>query len=118
MKQLKRLANAATRFVTNVRGDYEAVMAYRGKYNADAKSWREFPADIVRKIGVQMMVAMRLMQLARDAGVPLAPQIAARLIRHLYSADVHWDAQLAAGVSIIHGQGLVVSHAARIGEGC
>jgi serine O-acetyltransferase len=118
MNPLKRLTRAARRFARHVRGDYEAVMEYRGKYNSDAKSWGEFPVDVVRRVGVQMMVAVRLMQFVRDAGVPLAPQIASRLIRHLYAADVHWDAQLASGVSIIHGQGLVVSHAARIGEGC
>lgn len=118
MKRLQRLATAVTNLVSNVRGDYEAVMTYRGKYNADSKSWGEFPADVVKKVGVQMMVAVRLMQFVRDAGVPLAPQVASRMIRHLYAADVHWDAKLAPGVSIIHGQGLVVSHAARVSEGC
>ncbi len=118
MKRLQRLATAVTNLVSNVRGDYEAVMTYRGKYNADSKSWGEFPVDVVKKVGVQMMVAVRLMQFVRDAGVPLAPQVASRMIRHLYAADVHWDAKLAPGVSIIHGQGLVVSHAARVSEGC
>lgn len=118
MKRLQRLATAVTNLVSNVRGDYEAVMTYRGKYNSDAKSWGEFPSDVVKKVGVQMMVAVRLMQFVRDAGVPLAPQVASRMIRHLYAADVHWDAQLSPGVSIIHGQGLVVSHAARVSEGC
>ena len=118
MKALERWAQAARNLVGNVRGDYEAVMTYRGKYNADAKSWGEFPVDVVKKVGVQMMVAVRLMHFVRDAGVPLAPQIASRMIRHLYGADIHWDAQIAPGVSIIHGQGLVVSHAARIATGC
>jgi serine O-acetyltransferase len=118
MRALKRLAQAARNLASNVRGDYEAVMAYRGKYNADAKSWGEFPVDVVKKVGVQMMAAVRLMHFVRDAGVPLAPQVASRMIRHLYGADIHWDAQFAPGVSIIHGQGLIVSHGARVGEGC
>jgi serine O-acetyltransferase len=39
-------------------------------------------------------------------------------MRHLYASDIHWDAQLAPGVVIVHGTGLVISHAARVGTGC
>ena len=118
MKRLGRLASAVTNLVANVRGDYQAVMTYRGKYNADAKSWGEFPVDVVKKVGVQMMFAVRLMHFVRDAGVPLAPQVASRMIRHLYGADIHWDAQIAPGVSVIHGQGLIISHASKVATGC
>lgn len=113
-----RPLRAAAALLDNVAADYAAVIAYRGKYNAERKSMKQLPVDVVRKIGVQMMVAVRAMQFLRDAGVPIAPQIASRLIRHLYAADVHWDARLAPGVSVIHGQGLVISHAARVAEGC
>lgn len=113
-----RLIKASADFVANVREDYESVRAYREKYNHDAKSWAEFPADVVRKVGVQMMVAVRVMHFVRDAGVPLAPQVASRVIRHVYGADIHWDAELAAGVSIIHGQGLIISSNAKVGKGC
>jgi serine O-acetyltransferase len=45
-------------------------------------------------------------------------RIASRIIRHLYGAEIHWDAELAPGVIVVHGNGLVISHAARVGVGC
>jgi serine acetyltransferase len=115
---ITRFKNAASRFVESVRTDYEAVLAYRAKYNADSKNWSAYPGDVVRKVGVQMMLGVRVMHLLRDSGLPLAPQVASRLMRHLYACDIHWDAELAPGVSIIHGQGLVVSGEAKVGAGC
>jgi serine O-acetyltransferase len=44
--------------------------------------------------------------------------VASRLIRHLYGAEIHWNAEVADGVSIVHGNGLVLSHQARVGPGC
>lgn len=64
-----------------------------------------------------MMTACRVMRLFSDAGVPVAPKIVSRLIRHAYGADIHWDAALAPGVMIVHGMGIAVSHAARVGRG-
>ncbi len=72
----------------------------------------------MEQIGLQMMAAIRLMQWFRDAGSPLGARICSRLIRHVYGAEVHWDARLAPGISIIHGVGLVVSHGAVVEEGC
>lgn len=115
---IKRFMRASSDFVANVREDYASVRAYRSKYNGDVKSKTEFPVDVVRKVGVQIMVAVRLMHFVRDAGIPFAPQVASRLIRHLYGADIHWDAELAPGVSVIHGQGLIISSAAKVGTGC
>jgi serine O-acetyltransferase len=46
------------------------------------------------------------------------PQVTSRLIRHAYGAEVHWKSRIEPGVSIVHGCGLVISHAATIGEGC
>jgi serine O-acetyltransferase len=64
-----------------------------------------------------MMVAYRLMRLLAEAGVPLAPQAIGRLIRLVYGADIHYEARFAEGVVIVHGMGLAVSHAARVGSG-
>jgi serine O-acetyltransferase len=50
--------------------------------------------------------------------VPVLPMLISRLIRHMYGAEIHWKAQLAPGVSVIHGTGLVISHAAEVGPGC
>ena len=75
-------------------------------------------ASTIQKIGVQMMTAVRLMSFFRDAGHPLLAKMTSRLIRHLYGSDVHWDAQWAPGVTLVHGFGLAISHAARVGPGC
>ena len=76
------------------------------------------PLDAIRKIGFQMLLLTRAMRLFRDAGIPAAPQVISRLIRHLYAAEIHWDTEIADGVSVVHGNGLVLSHAATVGPGC
>jgi serine O-acetyltransferase len=72
----------------------------------------------VKKIGFQMMIATRVMRLCRDSGVPGAAQVASRLIRHLYAAEIHWNTEIEPGVSIVHGTGLVLSHRSKVGQGC
>jgi serine acetyltransferase len=64
-----------------------------------------------------MLAACRLMRFCADAELPLAPQVASRLIRHVYGSDVHWEAELAPGIVIVHGMGLAISRAARVGHG-
>jgi serine O-acetyltransferase len=76
-----------------------------------------FAQDLVTRIGFQMMVAYRAMRFLADARVPLAPQIASRVIRHLYGSDIHWEAQMEPGVVLVHGMGLAVSPGARVGRG-
>jgi serine O-acetyltransferase len=58
------------------------------------------------------------MRLAAEWRVPLVPMVLSRLIRHVYGAEIHWRAKIAPGVSIVHGVGLVLSHAAEVGPGC
>jgi serine O-acetyltransferase len=106
------------RFVTSVRKDFGNSQRYRAKYHDDQLSLAQLPVAAVTKIGFQMMIAMRAMRLAKDTGIPLLPQVASRLIRHLYAAEVHWNTELADGISIVHGTGLVLSHRAKVGEGC
>ena len=72
----------------------------------------------VTNVGLQMLVAVRLMRLLRDLRIPGGAQVASRLIRHLYGAEIHWNAEIAAGVSIVHGNGLVISHGAVVGPNC
>ncbi|MDP3151639.1 MAG: serine acetyltransferase [Archangium sp.] len=112
------MANPLTTFLQAVRADYSSVQRYRAKYHGDERSSMRLPVDAVTKIGFQMMIAMRTMAFFRDARVPLLPQVASRLIRHAYGAEVHWNTTLRDGVSIVHGTGLVLSHRAVIGEGC
>jgi len=112
------MANALATWARAVRADYANSQRYRAKYHGDEGSVVRLPADAVQKIGFQMMIAMRTMGLLRDARVPLLPQIASRLIRHLYGAEIHWNTTLHHGISIVHGTGLVLSHRAVVGEGC
>jgi serine O-acetyltransferase len=65
-----------------------------------------------------MLAWYRLMRFADACGVPLVPMLLSRVIRHLYGAEIHWKADLAPGISIVHGVGLVLSHAAVVGPGC
>ncbi len=65
-----------------------------------------------------MMAAYRIMRFLRAARLGLLARLASRSMRHLYACDIHWDADLAPGVIIVHGTGLVISHAARVGSGC
>lgn len=109
---------AAADLAAAVQGDFEALRAGRAKYRGDDIPPDALLSEAVTRIGLQMMIAVRTMRFLRDAGVPLGPQVASRLIRHVYGAEIHWDAELAPGTGIIHGVGLVVSHAARVGEGC
>lgn len=112
------MGNLLTAFARSVRADYGSLQRYRGKYHQETVSAARLPLDVVRKVGFQMLVATRVMRLVRDAGIPVAPQIVSRLIRHLYGAEIHWDTELADGMSVVHGTGIVLSHAATVGPGC
>lgn len=95
-----------------------AVMAEgRAKYLGETAARRPL-VDLVTKVGVQMVYAVRVMRLLRDSGFRVLAQVVSRLIRHAYAAEIHWDAEIAPGTSVIHGNGLVVSHSARVAEGC
>jgi serine acetyltransferase/GT2 family glycosyltransferase len=77
------------------------------------------PAEaFIVNIGFQLVVGYRVMRCLRELGMPLSTRIAARALRHAYGADLHWDAELAPGLVLVHGFGLAVSHAARTGHGC
>jgi serine O-acetyltransferase len=112
------MANPFRSFAASVRADFGSVQRYREKYHHERVSLRRLPVDAVRKVGFQMLIATRAMRLARDLKLPLLPRLASRAIRHLYGAEIHWNAELADGVSLVHGTGLVLSHAARVGPGC
>lgn len=112
------IRKALTDFAKAVRADYGSLQRYRQKYHSESIPTSRLPIDAVKKIGFQMMLATRAMRLVRDLKVPLGAQVGSRLIRHLYGAEIHWDAELEGGISIVHGTGLVLSHRATIGEGC
>ncbi|MCC6436357.1 MAG: glycosyltransferase [Acidimicrobiales bacterium] len=105
-------------FVHAVQADHACSRHYRARYQgADSGAWR-LPLDAVTKIGFQMLIAVRAMRLLRDLRIPFGAQLASRAIRHLYGAEIHWDAELAPGLAIVHGNGLVISADARVGQRC
>ena len=101
-----------------LRADQEVMASYEGKYGHHSPSANDLGADLVQKIGLQMMAAVRLMRALRDGGSLTSAKAVSRLIRHLYGSDIHWDAELSPGVMIVHGMGLAISHAARVGPRC
>lgn len=115
---LTRLRRALDTFVTGVRGDFDFMRTARAKYLNDSIGADRLGPEVVKRIGLQMMVAIRGMHLLRDAGFTPGAQVAARLIRHVYGAEVHWESQWEPGVNIVHGNGLVVGAGARIRKGC
>jgi serine O-acetyltransferase len=105
---------AARSLATAVLADYDSTRRYRAKYHADSIPTYRLPLDLVRKIGLQTLAWVRVMQMADRAGVPLVPQVVSRLIRHAYGAEIHWKP----GISIVHGTGVVVGHEVKVGPGC
>lgn len=104
------------RCVAAIKEDHAQLQRVRQKYHNDSGG-RLAPA-LVQKVGLQMLAWYRVMRCLVELRVPLAPMVISRLIRHSYGAEIHWRAQLAPGVSIVHGTGLVISHAAEVGPGC
>jgi serine O-acetyltransferase len=101
-----------------IAADHAAMRNFGERYNADRVPAGSLLPDLVQRIGFQMLVAVRLMQLGRDLHIPLAGPLMSRLIRHLYGAEIHWEASIAPGISVVHGNGLVISRAATVGPGC
>ncbi|MEZ4272486.1 MAG: glycosyltransferase [Myxococcota bacterium] len=116
--KIMHLKSSLDTMMREIRDDYDAVIGYRRKYNHEVIPASQLPVDMVKKIGVQMMAAIRFMRFLRDAPSPFAAKMASRMIRHMYGAEIHWDAEISPGVSIIHGNGLVISHGAKISSGC
>ena len=114
---LQRLRASAAHLVESVREDHALIHRQGVKYAGKPERPEAFAGALVQKVGLQMMAAYRLMRLFSEVGIPLAPRIMSRLIRHAYGSDIHWDAELAPGVMIVHGMGMAVSHAARVGRG-
>ena len=105
------------RFWADVKADHQAARSADARY-ATIERKGSILGDAIQRIGFQMMIAYRLMRLFRSLRLGIFAKLTSRMIRHLYSADIHWDAQLAPGVMLVHGVGLVISHAAKVGPGC
>ncbi len=118
-------ASAWRTMVDAIREDNRMIRVYAEKYDyrleegalVPAATSKEIASDAVRKIGYQLMIAYRIMRYLRDSGLGLGAQFMSRLIRHGFSSDIHWDAELEPGVVVVHGFGLAISYAAKIGSG-
>lgn len=119
-------ASAFKALVEGVREDHRMVRFYADKYDdrvegepgAAGPGAIAFASDAVKKIGLQLMIAYRVMRFFRAAGLGLGAQFMSRAIRHAFSSDIHWDAELEPGIVVVHGFGLAVSYAARVRHGC
>jgi serine O-acetyltransferase len=100
-----------------VREDHAMLRHYDEKYRSGVERGGSLARDLVTRVGFQMLVACRAMRFCADASIPLAPQVASRLIRHVYGSDIHWEAILEPGIVVVHGMGLAVSRAARVSHG-
>jgi serine O-acetyltransferase len=104
-------------FTAAVRADHAALCDHDARYAKHHGRRGRLGRDLVTRIGFQMMVAYRVMRLCGGLGIPLAPRLVSRLIRHLYGSDIHWKAELEPGVTLVHGMGLCISGSARVGAG-
>ena len=119
-------ASAWRALTEGVREDHRMIRFYAEKYDAREKDDQEpevfgglsIAGDAVKKIGFQLMIAYRVMRYFRQAGLGLGAQFMSRSIRHAFSSDVHWDAEIEPGVVIVHGFGLAISYAAKVRAGC
>jgi serine O-acetyltransferase len=112
-----KLARAFAELVSEVRADHATMRRYHAAYNTRMDANAPAVRDLVEKIGFQIIAAYRLVRFLNRIDAGLGARIASRIIRHAYGSDIHWDAELAPGVMIVHGMGLAISHAARVGEG-
>ena len=107
-----------TKLVKDIETDHHALMASRtGAGSADGES-RSMSSLLLTDPGLQSLAAIRLMHFARDSGIPKGGELVSRLIRYVYGMEVHWLAEMAEGMVIEHGPGLVISKSARIGPNC
>lgn len=113
-----RLRRAFATYLRDVKADFELMRDGRAKYLGDSIAADTLPAETVKRIGLQMMVAIRSMHLLRDAGFAPGAQLASRLIRYVYAAEIHWQSRWEPGINIVHGNGLVVGSGATIRRGC
>ncbi len=113
---MSKLGSAFSRFVAAVREDHAMMQHYHDRYQSTDHAG-SLTKDLVQRVGFQMMAAYRTMRFFHEAGVPVAPKLASRAIRLVYGSDIHWEAEFAPGVVIVHGMGMAISRSAKVGRG-
>ena len=111
-----RIFSAAERAVEDFGADLEASRAGDRKYGMRRE--RRIAPVVIERAGLQIVLGIRVMHFLRDAGFPLATRVVSRLMRHLYSCDIHWDAEIGPGFCVAHGMGLGIAAGSRVGPGC
>jgi serine acetyltransferase len=101
--------------VTAIKADYATQVDFDARYQGRPGETPSPVADMIKRVGLQVTAAYRVMRFFHEAGIPVAPQVASRLIRHAYGSDIHWKAEIDPGVMVVHGMGMAISPAARIG---
>ena len=111
------VAHAWRAMVAAVHEDHAMMGHYDAKYPSRERGAPSLARDFVTRVGLQILVAYRAMRFCVEARVPLAPRVVARLIRHVYGSDIHWEASFAPGVVIVHGMGLAVARGVQVERG-
>ncbi len=113
-----------TSLAATVLADHQQLQASRAKYDeryqsAEAASGRSaIVRDFITHVGFQQLTVFRVVCVFhRRRLTPLAMMVS-RLIRHVYGAEMHYGANVAPGVLLVHGNGLVLSRAARVDTRC
>lgn len=101
-----------------IRADQAAMRIYEQKYGHHTPSKGSLASDLVQKIGLQQLAAYRVARMFRSMEKPTLAKLVTRISRQLFGSDLHWDADFAPGVMLVHGFGLAVSHAAKVGRHC
>ena len=74
-------------------------------------------ADLITNIGFQQLAIFRCASALHRRGFTPAAMVLIRLLRHLYAAELNWATDIAPGIALVHGNGLVISREARIDPG-
>jgi serine acetyltransferase/GT2 family glycosyltransferase len=101
-----------------VKEDHRALANSHSRYDPRWQNKSSRISDSAVNAGFQIVFGYRVMRCMRALGLPLAAQLVSRVLRHTFGADIHWDAELAPGLVVVHGFGLAISHAARTEPGC
>lgn len=107
-----------------VQADHGEMQRLREKYDdryepGTARSGGvDIVKDLVTNVGFQQLAVFRLAQACHRRRLTPLAMLISRLIRHLYSAEMHYEAAVEPGIVLVHGNGLVISRAAAVGPRC
>jgi serine acetyltransferase len=100
-----------------IAADHEELLRQRARYGHE-QAPRHLVGDAAATIGFQVMVGYRVMRALHAAGATAAAMVVSRGMRHLYGSDIHYEADLAPGVVIVHGFGLAIAKGVRVSARC